>query len=257
MQSVEEHQETPEEVAAVMPVGGLRKRRRDRNLAAGRLQKPKKRIQATCESRRKLTVAGKKITRHVTVAWRKRDVLRRIGTQINYGPRKILTVTGKKTTSCETVAWHNENVVRKDCAGDRGLREQLRGRMGISDQCGGQPPYLRKEKTTTNGIGWWSEEHRSHQGSERATNKKLYENFRGRIARQIVGNPSGLRRIRKWTLWRGRPPPKQKRDSAQSKSRANVGAPATPGVTAHAVVCVCVRERELKKKILDDWNNLH
>jgi hypothetical protein len=46
MQSVEEHQEIPKEDATVMPVGGLRKRRRDRNLAAGRRQKPKRRIQA-------------------------------------------------------------------------------------------------------------------------------------------------------------------------------------------------------------------
>jgi hypothetical protein len=36
MQSTEEHQEIPKEEAAVMPVGGLMKRRRDRNLAAGR-----------------------------------------------------------------------------------------------------------------------------------------------------------------------------------------------------------------------------
>jgi uncharacterized protein (DUF885 family) len=34
MQSMEEHQDIPKEEAAVMPVGGLRKHRRDRNLAA-------------------------------------------------------------------------------------------------------------------------------------------------------------------------------------------------------------------------------
>jgi hypothetical protein len=40
MQSVEEHQEIPKEEAAVMPVGRLKKRRRDRNLAAGSRQAP-------------------------------------------------------------------------------------------------------------------------------------------------------------------------------------------------------------------------
>jgi hypothetical protein len=35
MQSVGGHQEVPKEEAAVMPVGGLRKRRRDRNMGAG------------------------------------------------------------------------------------------------------------------------------------------------------------------------------------------------------------------------------
>jgi hypothetical protein len=51
MQSVEEHQEIPKEEAAVMPVKGLRKRRRDRNLAVGRHQKPKGRIQEEIDSR--------------------------------------------------------------------------------------------------------------------------------------------------------------------------------------------------------------
>jgi hypothetical protein len=52
MQSIGEHQEIPKEEAAVMPVGGLRKRRRDRNLTAGCRQKPKGRIQARRESRK-------------------------------------------------------------------------------------------------------------------------------------------------------------------------------------------------------------
>jgi hypothetical protein len=60
MQSVEEHQEIPKQEAAVMPIGGLRKRRRDRNLASGRRQKPKGRIRTSCESSRRLTVARRR-----------------------------------------------------------------------------------------------------------------------------------------------------------------------------------------------------
>jgi hypothetical protein len=81
MQSMEEQQEFPKEEAAVMPIGGLRKRRRDRNLAEGRRQKPKGRVRASCESSRRLTVAGKKITRCATVVGRKRILLRKIVTQ--------------------------------------------------------------------------------------------------------------------------------------------------------------------------------
>jgi hypothetical protein len=40
MQSVVEHQEVPKGEAAVIPVAGLGKRRRDENLAEERLQKP-------------------------------------------------------------------------------------------------------------------------------------------------------------------------------------------------------------------------
>jgi hypothetical protein len=221
---VEEHQEIPKEEAAVMPVGGLRKWRRDWNLAAGRRQKPKGRFQASCESRSRLTVAGKKMTRRATMALRKKNVFRKIGTQGICGPRKRLTAAGINVTRHATVAWHRESFVRKDCTRAKDervtqrvgpLRKNLRmhheGKCGTKDLCCGQPLYLRKEWTTTNGIGGWSAGQRSHLGSEGTLNKKLYEIFRGRIAKQIVGTLSGLRRIRNWTLWRGRPPPKRKR----------------------------------------------
>jgi hypothetical protein len=77
MQSVREHQEVTKEDAAVMPVGGLRKRRRDRNLAAGRRQKPKRSIPASCESRRRSTVAGRKMTRRATVELCSENVVRK------------------------------------------------------------------------------------------------------------------------------------------------------------------------------------
>jgi hypothetical protein len=127
MQSVEEHQEIPKEDAAVMPFGGLRKRRRDRNLAAGRRRKPKRRIQAACDSRRRLIVAVK-ITSRATAAWHKRNVVRRIRTQENYGPRKTLTVTGRRTTSRAIAAWHSKNVVRKDCVRDQTKQETQKRR---------------------------------------------------------------------------------------------------------------------------------
>jgi hypothetical protein len=41
----------------------------------------------------------------------------------------------------------------KNGINDRSRKHQLRGRMRISDLCGGQPLYLRKARTTTNGIG--------------------------------------------------------------------------------------------------------
>jgi hypothetical protein len=120
MQSAEEHQEIPKEDAAVMPVGGLRKRRRDRNLAAGRPQKPKKRIQATFEFKRRSAAACRKVSRRARVAWRKRNIFRRIVTQGNCGLRKRLVVTSKRTTRCATVAWRKRNIFRRivDCERD-------------------------------------------------------------------------------------------------------------------------------------------
>jgi hypothetical protein len=129
MQFVEEHQQIPKEEDAVLPVGGLRKRRRDRNLSAGRCQKPKGRIQASCESRRRLTVAGKKMTSRATVARCKRNVFRKIGTQGMCEPRKRLTTAGIKMTRHARVAWHRENYVRKDWTTDKVEREAHRTRM--------------------------------------------------------------------------------------------------------------------------------
>jgi hypothetical protein len=77
MQSVGENQEITKEEAAVMPVGGLRRRRRDRNVSAGRRQKPKRRIQASLISRKRLTIAGRKVSRRARVAWRKRNIARK------------------------------------------------------------------------------------------------------------------------------------------------------------------------------------
>jgi hypothetical protein len=67
MQSIGEHQEVPKEEAAVMLVGGLRKWCRDWNLATGRCQKLKGKIQASCELRKRLTIAGRKMTCHARV----------------------------------------------------------------------------------------------------------------------------------------------------------------------------------------------
>jgi hypothetical protein len=74
LQSLGEHQEVPKAEAAVRLVGALRTRRRERILAAERSQKPKVRVQASCESRKRLTVADRKVSRRARMAWRKRGM---------------------------------------------------------------------------------------------------------------------------------------------------------------------------------------
>jgi hypothetical protein len=74
MLSVGEHQEVIEEEAAVMPVGEPKKRRRNRNLAAERRQKPKERTRGYCGSRKRVTVADRKVSRRATVAQHRRNI---------------------------------------------------------------------------------------------------------------------------------------------------------------------------------------
>jgi hypothetical protein len=78
MQSKEEHQEIPKIEAAVMPVGEPRKRRRICNLAADRRQKRTERTRGYRGSRRKTTATCKRVSRRAKVAWRKRNLFRRI-----------------------------------------------------------------------------------------------------------------------------------------------------------------------------------
>jgi hypothetical protein len=77
MQSVVEHQEIPKEEASVVPIGGLRKWHEDYNLTTGHRQKPKGRIQENCESRKRLTIAGMRMTCCAGVAWLMRCVVRK------------------------------------------------------------------------------------------------------------------------------------------------------------------------------------
>jgi hypothetical protein len=69
MQSIEKHQEIPKEDSTVMPVEGLRKRRRVWNLAAEHCQKWKERTRGNSGSRRKLAAACRKMPHRAKVAW--------------------------------------------------------------------------------------------------------------------------------------------------------------------------------------------
>jgi hypothetical protein len=101
---------------------------------------------------------------------------------------------------------------------NRGLRQQLRSETRIKD--------LRTR---------WQLRLKSESKSSEFDRKASRLEF----VKRANGMSNGFRKIRKWMLWRGRPPPKRKKNlQIRSKSRANVGAPATPGVTAHTVVCV-------------------
>jgi hypothetical protein len=93
---------------------------------------------------------------------------------------------------------------------DVSLRQQLRGRKRIKD-LGVRLPLCLKNKRMMNTIEGWSAGQRSRLGSGETPSKNPYNIFGGKITKQVVGTSSGLRRIRKRTLWRGRPPPKRKK----------------------------------------------
>jgi hypothetical protein len=112
MQSVAEHQEAPKEDAVVKPGKGRKKRRMGRKPAAGRRGEPKELTRSECGSGKKLT-ACRKVSSCATVALRKRNLLRKIGIQASCDSRRRLTVAGRKMTLVAAVAWRKRNVFRE------------------------------------------------------------------------------------------------------------------------------------------------
>jgi hypothetical protein len=181
-QSVEKHQEVPKKETTVTPVGRLRKRRRDRTLAAGRCQKAKGRSQSRCESTKRVTAAGKMTSRCAKVAWLMRDIARRECTGDNIASRN----QGGRT--CKMRPW-----IGSECnngIGGRGLNEKLQGRIGIKDPDANLQLCLRIEQTS-DGID--------------------VKTFRLENEKRTAESFMALQKMKKWTLWKGRPPPKWKK----------------------------------------------
>jgi hypothetical protein len=191
MQSAEEHQDILSEDVVVMPVKGLKKRRRGRKSTAGRHRKPKELTQGYFGSLRRVMVAGKRTSRHATVAWLKRKLFRRSGTQENCG-----SACWKNMSHHTTVAWRKRNIPRNILIrvnseapqefATAGTRKSSEGNDGIRHRDIKELPHLRKERRT-NSIKGWSAEQRSHLGSRKTPSKNPYEIFGGKITKQVVG----------------------------------------------------------------------
>jgi hypothetical protein len=184
-------------------------------------QRRKEKTRWNSGSRRKSAAACRKVSRRAKVTWRKRNLFRKTGTQENCYPRYELTVAGMRMTRSANVArrrghgrrWYDQDSMGQEAQKqrkvrktlwkgleynsglrDRGLRRQLQVKIVIKDPCTRRQLRLRIEKTSG-------------------------EIFRGKIAKQVVGTSSGLRRIRKWTLWSGQPHPKRKKKQQMKQER--------------------------------------
>jgi hypothetical protein len=203
MQSVEEHQEVPIEDVAVMPVKGLKKRRRVGKSTAGRCGEPKKLNRGNCGSRKKLAAACRKVSRRARMAWQKRKLFRESETRGYCESRKGVTVADRRTSHHATV-WRKRILTRniqiqesrkssKDFAVN-GMRKGPGCKNGIRRRGVKVLPHMRKERKTTNGIKGWSAGQRSHLESGGTPSKYRYKIFGGKMAKQVVGNSRRLRK---------------------------------------------------------------
>jgi hypothetical protein len=102
MQSIAEHQVVPKEEAIVKPVKGWKKRRRGRKPAVGRRGEPKELTQSDCGSRKKLATTCRKVFSSATVAWHKKNLFKKIGTQGNCVLRGVCCHRNMDDTLCRS-----------------------------------------------------------------------------------------------------------------------------------------------------------
>jgi hypothetical protein len=176
-----------------------------------------------------LAAACRKVSLHATVAWRKRNLFGS-GIQENFGRRKELAIAGIRRTQCaqlvlrkgrshkgtsveegrrknqiknkfargtqKGITKENKRLNTPKCKSgirDRGIKRQhlrLRGKAGITEPRTRWQKRLKSKRTT-------SEFDRYALGVE--------------FIKQTNETSNWLGRLRIWTLWRGRPPPKRKK----------------------------------------------
>jgi hypothetical protein len=206
------HEEVPLEDAVVMPVGEPRKRRRDqRHLAAQRRQKKEEeRTQSKNECRKDLVAARRGTTRRATVAWRKRNIERKSWTQRNCGLRKQVTAAEIRVTRRAGVARHKRGFAMG--------RNRIRRREPKNERSKGPRSryieellHLRKGRKTANGIGGRNRRLQPRLETMRNSNEVFGKSIGQGFGKRAAGSPVAVRKIENWTLWRGRPPPKRKK----------------------------------------------
>jgi hypothetical protein len=196
------HEEVHREDAAVTSVRGLRKQRRGQKQAAGRCEEPKKLNRGIRGSWEKLAAACRKVFRHAAVAWRRINAFRKILTHGFCGLRKEVTAARVRITRC---AGHGRKGRNKEIVTERNRvrrREPKNERSkGIRSRHVEELLHQRKRTKTAKSIGGRSRRLQPRQ-----------ENYETGIAKRIARSPVVLQMIKKWTEWRGRPPPKRKKE---------------------------------------------
>jgi hypothetical protein len=166
------------------------------------------RTQGNFGPRDEVTAAGKTMTLCAGLARRKGTFVRDIRTQRNGGPRKKLAAAGRMMTRFTVTAQRKEHGLQKKEQDDMSPRtgkectcrlkswKDPADGIGIKYPGGRGPRDLRKERTTTNGIGVWKSGPQLLPGSGRMHMKALYEMRSVKIAKQNAGTCARMRSIK-------------------------------------------------------------
>jgi hypothetical protein len=142
MESGSERREVPKKEVAGKSSRVTKKRPRGRRTAAGRRVKPTKLIRGDGESRKKLVVACRKVSCRAAVAWRERNLSRKIRIQVNGGSRQRLGAAGIIVTLRAKLARRKGTFAKRDPTRDSveqgACKEQAFGERHRTDPTGSQ-----------------------------------------------------------------------------------------------------------------------
>jgi hypothetical protein len=164
-----------------------------------------------------LAAACRKVSRHATVAWRKRNVFWKSWTDGNCEPRKEVTTAGRKITRC---AGQKRKVQNKDDVSPKSPKEGTyekrlwrspECKKGIRSRNTEEPLHLRKGRKTVNSNGGWSRRQHPRLKSMGNSIEVFGKTIGLQFGKLADGSSVVLRKMRNWTLWRGRQPPKRKK----------------------------------------------
>jgi hypothetical protein len=211
MQSIEEHQDVPNEDVAVVPVNGLRKRRRGRKSTAGRRGEPKELTRGNCGSRKKLAGACRKVSRHARVAWCKRNLMRRHGNQEYCESWRIFAAAGKGMDRCAGVARRGVQDGKRYVKVNEGQAIKKRrkdgNRLWKHPECNSSiwNAFLRHQIQDPDRC---QQLRRRMEHTSDGIDVKIF-----RLENEMPTAESfmALRKMKKWSVWKVRPPPKRKK----------------------------------------------
>jgi hypothetical protein len=161
------------------------------------------------------------VSRHATVAWRKRKLFRKSEARGYCGLRNGVTVADRRTWPHATMAWRqrklNRNIRKQESRESskdfavNGMRQGPGCKNGIWGRNIKEPPHLRTErKIVRSSGGQHKREKRTLKGMSRY-NDIYWRTIGLDFVKKVVRMSRGFLQMTIWRLWRGRPPPKRKK----------------------------------------------
>jgi hypothetical protein len=121
-----------------------------------------------------------------------------------------VTAAEIKVTRCAGVARRKEIVIGRNCI--RRCEPKSERSKGTRSRAVEELLNLRKGRKTAKSIRGRSRRLQPRLKTMRNSNEIFWKSIGLGFGKRAAGSPVALQRIKKWTLWRGRPPPKRKKE---------------------------------------------